>query len=118
MKTLKFDRLVETRIGKCKSVLLSKNKEYSSETDRLHNFVRAGAARGRDPVTALDGMMLKHLVSVWDMIDKMEFDSRYVPEKESIAEKIGDCINYLLLLEGLIEDRRSRILPKEDHGGM
>ncbi|RLC88488.1 MAG: hypothetical protein DRJ03_02455 [Chloroflexi bacterium] len=111
MKATKFDRLVEHRFNICKAVLMSKDKEYSSEADRLHNFVRAGAARGRDPVTALDGMMLKHLVSVWDMIDTMEYDSTYIPDKAYIAEKIGDCINYLLLLEGLVEDRRARLEP-------
>ncbi len=114
MKAPKFDRIVEKRFDSCKSILLSKADEYASGTDRLHNFIRAGAARGRDPVVvALDGMMMKHLVSVWDIIDIMGDHPDYVPCRDVVAEKIGDCINYLLLLEGLIEDRRSKVDPED-----
>ena len=31
-----------------------------------------------------------------------------VPPKEFVAEKIGDSIDYLLLLEGLIEEARTQ----------
>jgi hypothetical protein len=106
MEKTKFDKIVKSRLLTCQETLTRKNKEYASEEDRLHNFKAAGNARGQAPTTALDGMLMKHLVSVWDIIDKMEHERKYVPHADLIAEKIGDVINYLLLLEGLIDDRR------------
>ena len=43
------------------------------------------------------------------MVD--DIDVGNIPSKELVSEKIGDHINYLILLEGLIYDRISR--PKE-----
>lgn len=101
-----FEKVVNTRIHECTRVLIAKDKEYSSETDRLHNFKVAGRALGIDPVVALNSMWIKHLVSVWDMIDRMGKDPNYVPSRELVRDKLGDVINYTLLLEGLIEERR------------
>ena len=50
-------------------------------------------------------MEVKHDVSVDDIIDGLA--QGIVPPKEMVAEKIGDSINYLLLLEGLIEEERA-----------
>ena len=109
MNALKFERLVISRLDSCRCVLLKKNEEYASETDRLHNFKVAGRARGVADTTALDGMLMKHLVSVWDAIDKMEEDREWVPTEAWIEEKVGDVINYMLLFEGCIEDRKSAV---------
>jgi hypothetical protein len=51
-------------------------------------------------------MMVKHTVSVDDIIDGLS--KGIVPPKELVAEKIGDSIDYLLLLEGLIEEERRK----------
>jgi len=107
MKADEFNKLVMTRLNKCEDVLCSKAKEYSTEEDSLHNFKVAGRARGMSAVKALDGMMTKHLVSMWDMIEQMDSDQSYVPSRELVSEKLGDMVNYILLLEGLIEDRRN-----------
>ncbi len=108
MNNLRFERIVVDRLETCRKVLLQKNDEYASETDRLHNFKIAGLARGTAETTALDGMLIKHLVSIWDCVDKMELNRNYVPSEEWVREKVGDVINYMLLLEGCIEDRRAR----------
>ena len=52
------------------------------------------------PEMALWGMWCKHLVSVKDLIN---FPGDATPEL--IKEKLGDVINYALLLEGLLTDR-------------
>lgn len=101
-----FANIVTARLLDCEEVLIKKNKEYSSTFDRLHNFKVAGRIKGVDPVAALDGMWLKHRVSIADMVERMAEDPTYVPSRELVAEKLGDNINYTLLLEGLIEDRR------------
>lgn len=101
-----FNELVKNRLENCEQVLGVKNAEYASEGDRLHNFKKAARMTDRDPVLALDGMWLKHRVSVADMVEKLIADPYYVPSKELVAEKFGDNHNYLLLLEALIEERR------------
>ena len=95
-----FDKVVENRLDSCKRVLSSKDKEYSSDTDRLHNFRLAAAMSETTPELALWGMWCKHLVSVKDLIDRPENVTT-----ELIHEKLGDVINYTLLLEGLLTER-------------
>jgi hypothetical protein len=95
-----FSKLVDDRCGKIKAVLSSKADEYSSEKDRLHNFKAAAMAKGETPFEALWGMYMKHWVAVQDMIQSEE-----VPSQEWLDEKIGDSINYHILLEGLFTER-------------
>lgn len=111
-----FDLLVKTRLSVCVETLSCKDKEYSSETDRLHNFVAAGRMKNETPIKALYGMMTKHLVSFQDIIERMETDPFYVPSKELIKEKFVDNINYFLLAEGLCEDRRTQLQKPNDFG--
>lgn len=103
-----FDRLIGQRLKRCERVLCQKSEEYSRGGERLHNFYTAARMKGETPEQALWGMAMKHIVSVADIVnDTMEGK---VPDKKLLDEKIGDWINYGLLLEGLLEDRRSRML--------
>lgn len=111
MNSQDFDALVEKRLRKCQATLTTKNAEYSSDTDRLHNFKVAARLDGEDPVAALWGMWKKHIVSIIDMKDRMVREPGWVPEPGLIEEKLGDNINYTLLLEGLMEERRGRTTP-------
>jgi hypothetical protein len=95
-----FNKLVDKRCEKIKEVLSSKADEYSSEKDRLHNFKAAGRAKGEPAVKALWGMYMKHWVAVQDMIQ-----SEKIPSQEWLDEKIGDSINYHILLEGLFTEQ-------------
>jgi hypothetical protein len=97
-----FDKLVERRVELIKSVLKSKAGEYSTLGDRLHNFNRAADMLGTTKEKALVGMWTKHIVSILDIVD-----SGATPKKDLIDEKVGDAINYLILLEACYEDRRS-----------
>ena len=105
MNTVEFDEVVEFRIGKIKEILQEKAKEYASkDDDRLHNFNIAARVNNTTREKALWGMATKHFVSVMDMIDKEEIPSKYM-----IEEKIGDAINYLILLEVSFKDRRNKL---------
>jgi len=78
-----------------------KGMEYSRNEDKLHNFKRAAKMLGVTPEMALVGMMAKHLVSILDMVDDLQYrDSR--PAPELLAEKMNDTHNYLYLLEALL----------------
>lgn len=99
-----FDVVVSNRVKKIQSILGSKAKEYASGKDRYHNFHKAARMRDTTPERALDGMMMKHVVSVDDLLCWID----ECPEKltvEIVEEKIGDHINYLILLEGLLKKR-------------
>ena len=79
-----------------------KSNEYATE-DRLHNFKVAAEIQNCTPITALAGMMAKHTVSVYDLIKKQE--NGFVVSREMWDEKIGDSINYLILLSALVQER-------------
>ena len=107
MRTEQFEEVINNRIETCKSVLCSK-AEYATD-DRLHNFKVAGKLQKCTPVKALGGMMAKHTVSVYDLIDNYEQGKAI--SKEMWTEKIGDSINYLLLLTALLEEDKN-VNPK------
>ena len=106
MNAKDFDEIVAARMAWCNKTLCAKGDEYARDGDRLWNFKAAGRKRNQHPAQALAGMEVKHDVSVDDIIDGLA--RGIVPPKELVAEKIGDSINYLLLLEGLIEEERQR----------
>lgn len=104
MKAEQFEEVINNRIETCKSVLCSKAEEYATD-DRLHNFKVAGKLQKCTAVKALGGMMAKHTVSVYDLID--DYEQGKAISQEMWAEKIGDSINYLLLLTALLEEDKN-----------
>lgn len=102
MDDKKFIQIVEERCEKIKKVLAHKAKEYA-RGDRLSNFKRAASFGKCTPEKALLGMLTKHLVATFDFVDDLE-NGKVMP-LEQWEEKIGDSINYLILLEGLIKER-------------
>ena len=102
MKTEKFVSILNERLNKCVDVLGVKANEYATE-DRLHNFKVAAEIQNCTPITALAGMMAKHIVSVYDLIKKQE--KGVAITKEMWDEKIGDSINNLILLYALVQEK-------------
>ena len=101
-----FNEILEARLDKIRAVLVTKAAEYATNADRLHNF-KAGAALSRTtPAGALLGYMTKHFVSVIDMVRNEESGTPPTPEK--VDEKIGDAINYLILLEAVFLEQRRK----------
>lgn len=105
MNAKDFDEIVAARMDWCIKTLCAKGDEYARGGDRLWNFKVAAQKLNCHPAEALAGMMVKHTVSVDDIIDGLA--KGIVPPKELVAEKIGDSIDYLLLLEGLVEEARA-----------
>ena len=95
-----FNKVTEERIKMCVDVLCKKSDEYSTDNDKLHNFKVAGALQGCSDVKALGGMMCKHTVSIYDLINDFECGKNISIDLWN--EKIGDSINYLLLLNAMI----------------
>jgi len=111
-----FDVYVEKRIEMIRKVLKSKGAEYSTDGDRLSNFKRTAQMKNETPEKALQGMWAKQLTSVFDIVDRVEKENRKMGlwfrlnprnwlTKKLLEEKIGDAINYLIILEVMLKER-------------
>lgn len=97
MTSAEFKKIFDETVARSGAVLIGKAVEYASTKDRLHNFKQAGVLEQTNPIQALGGMMAKHTISVYDMIESGQV---YTPELWD--EKIIDHINYLILLRALV----------------
>jgi hypothetical protein len=105
MNIPEFEGLVDKRLDHCRKLLGVKNKEYANGGDKLSNFKEAAALKGETPEMALWGMWAKHIISVKKIV--LEIDGE-IPTEKMLDDKFSDMINYTLLLEGLIQERRKR----------
>ncbi len=107
-----FRAIMQNRLIKCEFILSKKSEDYSRNQDKLYNFKRAAGITGETPAQALVGMWLKHVVSVIDIVEDAAVGKTI--SRERIDEKFTDALNYLLLLEGILEEDMP---PKELDGG-
>lgn len=99
MTALDFNKIVEDQLERIKTVLVKKEAEYSLNTDRMSVFKHGSGITEETPEQVLYGFMLKHIISVTDMVNSKETYS-----EELWNEKITDICNYLILLQGLLRD--------------
>lgn len=102
MNSDEFERIIDKQISRCKDLLSVKASEYATE-DRLHNFRVAAELQGVTLKKALGGMMAKHTVSLYDLIEK-----EISPWSDIWDEKLDDHLNYLLLLRAILEDAKKK----------
>lgn len=103
MKQKQFEEILESRITQIRKTLVSKAKEYATDEDQLHNFKVAAAIKDESASEALWGIAVKHLVSVIDLVEGNTKVTEYL-----VNEKIGDMINYLILLEAIFMEDLTR----------
>lgn len=106
MSTSEFNILASGMFDEAKDTLFGKGKEYDTEEWRLRSFHTAGNIANCSPEKALMGMLLKHTVSMGDIIDNL--DEGVLPSEKLLREKVKDIINYHILVMGLINERRRR----------
>ena len=105
MNNEEFEKILNKRIELIKATLLKKGVEYSGQLDdRMHNFKRAAQVLDITSEETLLGMKVKHDVSVMDIVTRIVYWDT-LPSEEMLQEKIGDSINYLILLEAMILER-------------
>lgn len=104
MKHEVFGELLRARFEKINAVLGNKAREYSSVCDRLHNFERSAKITGESRAQVCIGFFVKHLTSILDIVDSNA--QGVVHDDAVLDEKIGDAINYLILLEAILKDRK------------
>ena len=99
MTTPEFNKIVEDQLERIKNVLVKKQAEYNLDDDRLSVFKHGAGISEETPEQVLYGFMLKHIISVTDMINS---EGSYT--EELWLEKLTDIHNYLILLQGLLRD--------------
>jgi hypothetical protein len=97
-----FNDVVVRRCERIKTILARKAAEYASAEDHLFNFKAAGKILNTTPEQALIGFLMQHLVSVISMVHDLPVQQKPLALWD---EKIGDVINYLILLEALAVER-------------
>jgi hypothetical protein len=98
----KFSKEVEKRIDLIRQTLLTKHKEYAKDDNVFRNFDEAagGFSLHSTSPQVLWSYMTKHLVSIKDIVAEGK------PAKPAVvSEKIGDVINYLILLEAMLNEQ-------------
>lgn len=105
MTAEKFNEIFEETIEKSRKVLGAKKAEYTPELDRLSNFKTAADLIHTTPEKALGGMLVKHIVSVFDYIDRQTQGENFTMNQWD--EKIIDVINYMILLRALLIEQNT-----------
>lgn len=84
----------------CLDVLASKGAEYSrGEEDVNSNFKRAAQAVGSDQLKVVFIYLMKHIDGIANFVK-----TSTAPSGESIYGRIGDAINYLLILAASMKE--------------
>lgn len=102
MQNKRFQEILESRLVKIKDILEKKASEYASDDDRLANFKSSNKIEQlcfNQPINKFQTLftkLTKQLDGVTTMIKTPTIATEYL-----INEKIGDVINYLILLEAM-----------------
>tara|TARA_R100000353_G_scaffold6986_2_gene8975 strand:+ start:1347 stop:1664 length:318 start_codon:yes stop_codon:yes gene_type:complete len=100
-----FKKLLQDRFRRIDSTFNSKQKEYANEIDvfeNIKNGVRLSIF-STEPEQVAWSYAAKHLESIMSILEKLPEEE---PSEELINEKIGDAINYLIIIEGLLKERK------------
>lgn len=103
-----FDAVVSRRLEKIRQTLVVKGREYSRDGDRLSNFKNGAAILRCTPERALLGYAAKQMTSVVDFVRDLEASPPVERTEAEWDEKLGDAINYLILLEAVTVERRRK----------
>ena len=93
MTSSDFNRIVKDVTNKIKDTLCVKAAEYALSGDRLSALKQGGKMWDTDAGNALLGMLNKHIVSLYQMVQ-----SKNIFPLERWWEKGIDAINYTILL--------------------
>lgn len=107
MKSEDWNKVIERRLELIKEVLATKGEEYARE-DSFSQLKEVAVMSEVTPEQACWTALSKHLVSVRALVqDYAKGALPHKPMRPIIQEKIGDAICYLVILEGLFEERLS-----------
>ena len=99
----RFEQIVDETLNQIKETLIVKGKEYRRSNNPFHNFEEGSKRTGLIREKVLDGMLLKHEISIADITNDLIEDK--LPKIETIEEKFGDNLIYLILKKASIIDK-------------
>lgn len=102
MKAQTFENNANKVIDHCWETMFNKAKEYASDEDRLANFKQPASLLEMNPAEVGICYGMKHMASIVKMAK--DLDKGIYPTEEYRLEKIGDMINYLLLIDSAIQE--------------
>jgi hypothetical protein len=100
---LHFEAQVKSTLAKIESLLITKGREYQRNNDVFHNFNQGSNKTGKTPEEVLKGFLLKHEISVDDMIQ--DISTGKLPKLETVEEKLNDILVYNIILKCMIISR-------------
>lgn len=117
MKPAQFRAIVTARIDVILRTLAAKGAEYAPGADVLHNF-KCSAELANEvglpestPARECFGFMRKHLVSIADICNRETFAHMGLEDfRAMLDEKVGDAINYLILMYACLVDQHKPAL--------
>lgn len=96
------DEDFDSLLRQCVHLLAVKGKDYTIGTeDKLHNFKTVGEFTGMTPEQTLGVYFYKHIAAIFAYI-KNSGQS----ESEPIEGRIADAVNYLLLFNKMVQERK------------
>ena len=98
-----FDKIVSQTLRQIEETLIVKGKEYRRNNNPFHNFEVGARKKNITREKALDGMLLKHEVSIEDMTNDLDLD--ILPTESAVNEKFGDALIYLIIKKAMLIDR-------------
>jgi len=95
-----FEQLVEDQCDHMLVVLDAKGKDYRGDEDALANFKAVGFRNGLTPWKVWGVYFGKHIMAIERFVSIGQLES------EPIEERITDAQNYLMLLLGLVREKK------------
>ena len=109
----RFEQIVDETLNQIRETLIKKGAEYRRNQDPFHNFNVGSRITGLIREKVLDGMLLKHEISIADITN--DLTEGKLPKIETIEEKFGDNLIYLILKKASIIDKIEQHNEEQEH---
>lgn len=94
-----FKKGINKSVYQIQEILTIKSQEYWRDNNPFHNFETGARISNTYPEKVLYGFLLKHLVSLQDIINDLPTKKVH---QSLIEEKITDIVVYMLVLKELL----------------
>lgn len=107
IKSLEFEKVVDTTLQQIRDILIEKGKEYRRNNNPFHNFEVGAKKKSISREKVLDGMLLKHEISIDDITNDLDLGK--LPTASVVNEKFNDNLIYLIIKKAMFLDRIKKI---------